>query len=317
VLLLLRIAFAVLVTTYIIWDANPAAVGGALAGASWSWIGGACLLVLCDRALMAYRWIALLAPLAPGQRPPLRALLRIFFVSTFVGSFLPQSVGTDAVRAVSLTRGGVSGSASLASVLVDRLLGVVAIVICAAGGVLALWLAAGDASVLTQTWIWIAFAAASAGCLVGVAVIFSARVDDLLRRLARRLPTRVGDLAERALLALRAYQGHRGVLMTVLWASIAVQVLRVLQAWVLGRSVDIALGPAMYFVFVPIVLLVMLLPITISGLGVSQWAFQTLFARVGVAAPPALALSILFVALGLVGNLPGALLYVAGPKKPT
>jgi hypothetical protein len=54
----------------------------------------------------------------------------------------------------------------------------------------------------------------------------------------------------------------------------------------------------------------MQVPITISGLGTSQLMFELFFARVGVAPPQAVALSILFVALGLLGNLPGGLLYL-------
>ena len=66
--------------------------------------------------------------------------------------------------------------------------------------------------------------------------------------------------------------------------------------------------------FIPIILLVMLLPITVNGLGVSQWAFLWTFTRVGVSDAHALALSILFVALGVVGNLPGGLLYAFGGR---
>jgi hypothetical protein len=40
------------------------------------------------------------------------------------------------------------------------------------------------------------------------------------------------------------------------------------------------------------------------------------FARVGVASAAAFALSVLFVALGIVGNLPGAVLYAAGSREP-
>jgi hypothetical protein len=65
-----------------------------------------------------------------------------------------------------------------------------------------------------------------------------------------------------------------------------------------------------YLAFVPLILLVMLLPISIYGLGTSQLAFAALFARAGVPAGDAVALSLLFVGLGIVGNLPGALLYV-------
>jgi hypothetical protein len=107
-------------------------------------------------------------------------------------------------------------------------------------------------------------------------------------------------------------------LANVLAGSVAVQLLRILQAYALGRSLGLVPPFTAYFAFVPIILLVMLLPITIYGLGTSQLAFTALFARAGVPAGQAVALSLLFVGLGLVGNLPGAFLYTtrARPKPP-
>ncbi|HMF98330.1 MAG TPA: hypothetical protein VKE96_28715, partial [Vicinamibacterales bacterium] len=58
-----------------------------------------------------------------------------------------------------------------------------------------------------------------------------------------------------------------------------------------------------------------LLPVTFNGIGTSQAAFVWFFGRAGVAAPAAFALSILFVALGVVGNLPGGLLYALGDRR--
>ncbi|PYR01881.1 MAG: hypothetical protein DMF97_06330, partial [Acidobacteria bacterium] len=84
-------------TAYILWKIHPRAVLAAGAGADWRPIGIAILLVLVDRALMAYRWVVLLCTVEPASRPPLADVMRIFFVSTFVGTFLPASVGGDAV----------------------------------------------------------------------------------------------------------------------------------------------------------------------------------------------------------------------------
>ena len=80
----------------------------------------------------------------------------------------------------------------------------------------------------------------------------------------------------------------------------------------LGAGLGIALPLATYFAFVPLILLVMLLPVTFNGIGTSQAAFVWFFGRAGVPAAPAFALSVLFVALGVVGNLPGGLLYTMG-----
>lgn len=303
---LLRIAFAAIVTSWMIYRADPGRVGAALQDVSWRWIAGAIALVLIDRALMAYRWVALLAPLAPVQRPPFGDVLRIFFVSSFVGSFLP-SVGGDAVRTWSLSRGGVPGSQSLASVLLDRLLGVMSIVLAALLGIALAPDLLGDALV---QW---ALVLATAGSIIGLALVFSATVHARLQALVGHLPGgRPRVIAERLLAALRAYDAHRGTLGTVLLASLAVQVLRILQAWMLGLSLHITAGLAAYFAFIPIILLVMQIPITVSGLGTSQVGFEAMFTRAGVAAPAAIALSLLFVGLGVVGNLPGGLLYLTG-----
>ena len=62
--------------------------------------------------------------------------------------------------------------------------------------------------------------------------------------------------------------------------------------------------------------MVMLLPVTFNGIGTSQAAFVWFFARAGVDAAPAFALSVLFVALGIVGNLPGGILYAFGQSRP-
>jgi uncharacterized membrane protein YbhN (UPF0104 family) len=90
----------------------------------------------------------------------------------------------------------------------------------------------------------------------------------------------------------------------------------VLQAWCLGVSLGIDAPLAAYFAFIPIILLVMLLPITVYGLGTSQAAFVLFFRAAGVAEPAAFALSVLFVALGVVGNLPGGVLWTRSGLTP-
>src|SRR5690606_16437757 len=112
--------------------------------------------------------------------------------------------------------------------------------------------------------------------------------------------------------AIRVYRHHHGTLVGVLAASVGVQVLRVLQAWGLGRALGVAAPIEFYFVAIPVILLIMLLPVTVSGLGTGQAAFLWIFGTIGVPRPEAFALSILFVALGIVGNLPGGVLYGMG-----
>ncbi|MEO5894711.1 MAG: lysylphosphatidylglycerol synthase transmembrane domain-containing protein [Vicinamibacterales bacterium] len=306
---LLRLAIAVGLTAYILWRSDPRQVWQLAAAAHWRWIACAVLLVLLDRALMAWRWMVLLCALTPGSRPPFGAVLRIFFVSTFVGSFLPSLAG-DLYRAYSLSRLRVSGLEAAASVIMDRALGVVSMVLVAA-------LALGFARALIDLpGVLPIVLIASLGCALVAAGLYSEKVAALGLGVARALPgTMAKRLATGIIDAVRRYAAHHGELTTVLVLSIGVQVLRVLQAWCLGLAIGLTAPLWAYFVFIPLIVIVMQIPITVSGLGTSQLAFDLFFSQVGVTSPEAIALSILFVALALVGNLPGALLYVTVPAR--
>ena len=307
---LLRILVAVLLTAYVVWKADPALVLQQTTGLHWRWAVAALALVLLDRGLMAFRWMVLLCALTPGSRPPFAEVLRIFFVSTFVGSFLP-SVAGDVYRAYSLARLRVDGVQSAASVVMDRALGVLSMVIVA---VVALAFAR---EMVTVPGVGATVSLSALGCVIGAAAIYSSRAAAAAHRVTswlpgKKLPYLTGGLIE----AVRRYANHHREVTTVLLSSIAVQGLRVLQAYCLGMALGLAAPLWMYFVFIPLIIIVMQVPITISGLGVSQWMFEMLFTRVGVTSAEAVALSILFVALAFVGNLPGALLYATGRDTP-
>jgi uncharacterized protein (TIRG00374 family) len=305
-----RILVAVGLTLFVLWKANPAQVWHASRAADLRWIAAAIGLVLFDRALMAYRWLVLLRAVEPRARPPIGPIMRIFFVSTFVGTFLP-SVGGDLVRAYSLSRYGVDAGQSAASVLMDRMLGVASIFILGVIGVSLAGTRFADRGVV------VTLAVALVACAATAVIIFSARAAELTRQLVSRLPgERAQRLGASLVDATRRYAHHHGNLINVLAGSVGVQVLRVVQAYCLGRALGIAAPPVVYFAFVPLILLIMLLPVTVNGLGTSQVAFVWFFSQAGVAEPVSFALSVLFVALGVIGNLPGGVLYATGGAAP-
>jgi len=259
---------------------------------------------------MAYRWWTLLAPLDRGGRPPASAVMRIFFVSTFVGTFLPASVGGDAVRAYGLSKEGVRGVDAVASVLMDRLLGVVSILVVAVAGAFL----ARD--LIDIRALFPAFALLMVLCAAALAVVFSPRAAAMAARVLALLP-RGRETGERLVAAIQRYASLHLPMANVLVCSIAVQVLRVLQTYCLGLALGLAVPLGVYFALVPIILLIVLMPITINGIGTTQAGFVWLFGRAGVASAPAFALSVLFLAIAVVGNLPGAALYLTGSDPRT
>jgi hypothetical protein len=304
---LIRVLVAVGLTAVLLWKSHPRAVLAAAAGADWRPIAIAVVLVLFDRALMAYRWLVLLCTVDPARRPPLGAIMRIFFISTFVGTFLPASVGGDAVRAYSIARLDVRGGDAVASVLMDRMLGVASILVMAIVGLVVARDLAGNVTII------LALIVAGLACVITLVLIFSRRAERGAEAIVARLPSAaLQHGVARVLESIRGYAAYHRELANVLLCSIAVQALRIVQAYYLGQGLGIDVPVSGYFAFIPLILLIMLLPVTINGIGTSQAAFVWFFARRGVAAAPAFALSVLFVALGIVGNLPGGLLYAFG-----
>ena len=256
-------------------------------------------LLVLDRALMVWRWIILLR--ARGAAISTKSATWIYLVSSFVGAFLPAGVGADAARAYSLSRRTARGSEAVASVAVDRLLGLSSIVAMGMVGVLV----AGRQIPGTPPLLLPVVALVVLGGTV--AALWADRVmGALLATRTSSLASRLRRLAD----AVAQYRGHRLALAGVALLSVAVQVLRILQAYLLGRGIGIDVPFSYYLLFMPIGLIALLLPISISGIGAPQAIIVWLLTPRGVPEHDALALSTLIVLSGIIANLPGALLYM-------
>lgn len=255
-------------------------------------------LVAVDRCVMILRWILLMR--SSGIRISTAAAARLFLISSFVGSFLPAGVGADAARAYGLSRENISGSEALASVAVDRILGVFSIVIMSMIGVIA-WAPA------REDW---RIAAAILALTVACSAVFWA--GDWLRwaipdaHHERAIPRRVLRLSD----AVGRYRGRSSVLAHVMLWSIVVQILRITQAYFLGLGLNLTVPYSYYLLFMPLGLLMLLLPISISGFGVPQGVIVWLLRPMGVPDVQSFALSTLIVLTGLAGNLPGLWLWL-------
>jgi uncharacterized protein (TIRG00374 family) len=279
-----------------------------IARGSWRWFALCILLVVIDRVLMAWRWIVLLRAVEQPPHVPLHQIIRLFFVSTFVGTFTPGSIGGDAMRVMSLTRLGTATSSAVGSVAVDRILGTVSVLLMAVVG------AALAGSKIDAFWLRFALLVSAIGVAGTLLLLFDSRVLAGLVRWAGggRFPT-VERWAQKILAAIRQYGEHRGVLVGVLGASVAVQALRSAQAWCLGLAIGLPISGLWYFALIPFVVLAFLLPASIAGVGAGTASFVPLFAYAGLSNERAVALSLLFAFLGVIGNLPGGLLMLFAP----
>lgn len=304
---LVRLAVTAAILFYLSTKIDMALAARAIAAISLPHLAAVLVLVAIDRAVMILRWILLLR--ASGIAIAAADAIRLFLVSSFVGSFLPAGVGADAARAYGLARESTSGSEALASVAVDRVLGVLSLVAMGAVG-LAAWAPGGRSD-------WRLLAAVA---LVGLACVAAFWADQWLRWIvpAHR---HEGSITRRVLRlsdAVSRYRDRRGVLVHVMAWSLVVQLLRISQAYLLGLGLGLTVPFSYFLLFMPVGLLMLLLPVSISGFGVPQAAIVWLLRPVGVDDSTAFALSTLIILTGLAGNLPGLLLWLrSSNRRPT
>jgi uncharacterized protein (TIRG00374 family) len=275
---------------------SPAAVLGA-----WACYG-ACQL------LCSYRWQLFLR--ARGTHVPVRSLFGYYLIGMFLNNFLPSAVGGDVVKAGYLyRRTGRMGEAA-ASVFLERFTGLLGLGLAS---VVALALAHGLLA-------WTAFAAvvgtAALLALLGV-LLWWGPAEGAVKAVVRGLlPGRVADRAQAAYAAVAIYRHDRPVPAGAVALSAVIHVLYAffysLVASSLGRPID-----ATYFLlFLPLVNLVTMLPISVGGLGVREALLVFLFADVGVPAADVLSVSLTAYALNtLLSVTGGLLLLVHGPAR--
>ena len=294
-----RLLLTVAILTYLASTIDMAAATRAVVTIDLRYLTAVLLLVAIDRGVMILRWVLLLR--ASGVRVSTRHAASIFLVSSFVGSFLPAGIGGDAARAWSLTRVTSDGSEALASVAVDRLLGILSLVAMAVVGLLA-WAPTNGSDWRT-----------GAGIAVLIGVSLAAFWADRLARAIVPAHLHEGALTRRLLRvsdAVSRYRGRGAVLAQVMAWSLAVQLLRITQAYLLGLGLGLAVPFRYYLLFMPLGLLMLLLPISVSGFGVPQGVIVWLLRPMGVPDEQSFALSTLIVLTGLAGNVPGLWLWL-------
>jgi uncharacterized protein (TIRG00374 family) len=285
-----------------------------LADIEWGFVLLACAIALLDRLLMAYKWGVLLE--AKGIRLSLWTLLKIYWASSFVGLVLPATVGGDALRAYAVARRGHAIADVVASIVVERILGITALLTYLLLGVaaaLAVFNIALSAEVLRLV------GAVSAGVAALGAVLLWLLAGGLRGGLDRRLAwltrTRAGGVANRLIAKIGASLGSYGrprrPLIAFFFLSIVENLLPI--AWTISLALALKLTvPPIYFVLlVPVVLVLVRLPISLDGFGIQEGAFVYFLWFIGVGAADALLLGLASHVVALLSILPGGLIVLS------
>ncbi len=299
---LLSLGLLLWVTRKINWSD----LGVVLGRIDWSWAALGFLLSGTLISGLALRWQIFLRQQQIVL--PFGTVLSLTWAGQFFNSFLPGSTGGDLVKIYEVCRLHAGrGAAAVTSVIVDRLS---ALVILLAFASVAFFLepaplselVSGRLSAVSLWWLGVIFALAIVALwIVGRAFLSRPRLNKVKQTVGETVRNLRPNTAVAVLLAFGIHS------------------LNFLTLYFLAKSLGLTVSFGQILLIMPVVLLLLMLPITINGHGLREVLFIAYFTRLGVHLGQdrtiayqevAVALSLLMVANDLLWSLPGGLQYL-------
>jgi len=238
-------------------------------------------------------------------------LFLLYLEGMFFNLMLPTVIGGDIVRGYQIFRLTQQKESSLASILVERLSGYVALIMIAC---IALILGSSHLHDPVTVWLTVASAAGIIGIIAGL-------LNDQLQILFFRLLNRTGlgrfnEALQRFHGALQRYWKHRRALLQAVGLSLILQSLVIMIFYLISRSLNLSVPLRYFFLFVPLISVVSMLPISVAGLGVRESSSVYFFAKVGLDSAGALSLSLLWFAVTACCSGLGGIVFLVGHPHP-
>lgn len=294
-------ALKALISVTLVWlvlsKVSLAEVRSTLAGADWTLLVLTIPLILLAMLLGAVRWRMLLL-----NQISLATAVRYTWIGLFFSTILPGAVSGDVAKGASLAyrEPQTRGVDMAVSILMDRIIGLYALLIlfCVSCGTMVLGITVSEPRLRTF---------AGAGFLIStVAVAFIAWIPSNKARatshriLTELAPRRLKESVARWHQKFYQVTERRERLPTALVLSLAIHVTNTLAYDLAMRSLGVALAPTHVLVFYSVLSLLMVVPISVSGVGVRDWFSVLFFASSGLSTDLGVAFSWVWLGLTLV-----------------
>lgn len=264
------------------------------------WLGAALGVMFASNVVGSYQWNRLLR--GAGVTLPFWKVCAYYHVGLFFNNFLPANVGGDLARVLDASRASGSRATSFSTVLLDRIIGTVTL----AGLAVVTAIPAVDHFHLGVLYAGLV-AVFAASALMLWAILHPRALTTLERVLARvglgRLKPSLDELAER----LRDFRHQPRLFMELFMVALVVQFMRIGVHALTARALGLPVPLTYFFLFVPLLAVIVSLPISLNGIGVREAAGIQLFGLVGLS--PGAAFSLQFttylvaVAVSLIGGV--------------
>jgi uncharacterized membrane protein YbhN (UPF0104 family) len=294
----LRVGVGIAIVSLLVWRYDTRSVLRLLAREQPGYFAAAVGIYISTQVISAYRWRLLAAILALDA--PFIEFLAFRLIATFLNTLIPGVFGGDAVRAIYLGRRRGRLAKAFASVVADRVVGLIGL----------FWLAAIAAIFLNGARL--SRVVTGPPIAIGAIALAVFLAAPIIIRLVSLMPPRVSGYAA----FIVEYLEHRDTLLTALVLSMLVQGALAVCQYLLARGIGVHASLLLFLFCVPVAGVFASLPLTVNGLGVREGAYLVLFGMAGMDKSSAIALGLLWFISTTLGALPGAAAFLATPPAP-
>lgn len=294
---------SIILIWYLLSITEFSAVIASLKSASLFWLAAAFVTLILGKIITSYRWQVILR--AQDVEISLRFLVGSVFVGQFFNSFLPTTIGGDAMRAYDTAALSKDSTKSVVSVIADRMIGVFALALLAILALLIGWAGNQDVSFYVIPVLLVFFL-----CSAGVLLVFNERLYLILDRLLKitrmeKAARLLGDAHN----SFNMLKETPQVLFIAFLASLLLQINVILFYYLIGLSLDLGISFLYFAMIVPVALVVLLVPFSINGIGIREGIFVYLLTGLGVENKDAIALSWISFGLMLTQGIIGGIIF--------
>ena len=222
--------------------------------------------------LTFFRWFVLVRALDLPFR--FKDALRLGFIGNVFNLVIPGAVGGDFVKAAFLCREQARKTQAVASMIIDRLLGLLGLFILAAISGLGVWSSADKGVRVLIAVIWLAVVAGS----LGLTILFTPWLYRPLEKLFQG-KGKLGALFEELVQMAEAYRKRIRTVLAMLGLAVGIHSLFVVAFYIVGRALfpNGLPSAADHFVIVPPILFTTAVPLPFGALGLTEGVSNQLF----------------------------------------
>jgi glycosyltransferase 2 family protein len=308
----IQVSISIILLSVLIYWIDVAAFIGAVKHANYFHICLALVLVGINRCVMAYKWNMLLK--VKSIRMSFVEATRIYYISNFLGMYLPPTIGGDLVRAYYIKKKNYQMADVLASIVVERIIGFLVLLLFAILGVISLYVMYFESRVEIRNALTVVVCISVGGLLVVILSLnkgISSKVLMFLER--RRSAAIVGKVANKVAqiyASFLLYKKSKGILLLFSMLTGLEVFIYVLRAYVVVQALHVDISFSSLLSFVPIIMTLIRLPISFNGFGINEGGFVYFLSLMGISKSIGFSVGLIDHLIVMVAILPGGILYL-------